>query len=119
MRLVYREPVIRTVSDDEIADDSRIHELLTQFKDDQQTLAIIFDDPDFPENTKNVETGRIELVAENTFDLYAMFPKSAARYKRIPFHHIRSISLIASKQAIAKKYRVNRWHLLDVADVDA
>lgn len=117
MRYVYQEPVITTVSDEEISENEAIIALLNSFKDNQQSVAIEFRDPEFPESVKILDNVRILSVSEAAIDIHAFFSQSSAKYKGIPLHNVTKVRLIANKQAIGRKYRVNRWHLLDVAEI--
>lgn len=117
MRYIYQEPVITTISDDEITDDEAVKELLVKIKKMQYNIAIEFTDKD-SDVVKSIEKARIMDIKEDTCDISGFFSQSSVKYRDIPFGYIRKIRVIASKTDISKKYRVNRWHLLDVAEVE-
>jgi hypothetical protein len=117
MRYILCEPIITTVSDMEISETEEIRGLFVGFKENQQSISIEFHDPDFPESVKTLDNARVTDIADSTFDLHAFFSHASARYRRIPYHNVKKVRIIAGKGAIAKKYKVSRWHLLDVADL--
>jgi hypothetical protein len=119
MKYIYQEPLISTVSDDEITNDAQIKELLTKLKVMQHSVYMEYLDSDHPDTPKKLESVRITEIKENTIDIHAFFPRASAKIKNIPFQSILKIRLIASKQLISTKYKVSRWHLMDVAEINA
>jgi hypothetical protein len=117
MRYLYQEPVISTVSDDEITNDAQIKDLLTKLKVMQHSIYMEFLDTDFPDMPKKMDNVRITEVREDQIDIHAFFAKASAKIKNIPFQNILKIRLIASKQLISTKYKVSRWHHMDVAEI--
>lgn len=117
MRYVFKEPIISTISDDDLTDDKAIRDLLISLKQMQHNVYMEYRDPEFPDMIKKLDNVRIIEVRENNIDIHAFFSRASAKMKNIPFHNIDRIQLIASKQLISQKYRVNRWHLMDIAEI--
>ena len=117
MKYLYQEPVISTVSDEEITDDKQIKDLLTKLKVMQHSVYMEFMDPEFPDVPKRLDNVRITEIRDNEIDIHVFFTHASAKIKKIPFQHILKIRLIASKQLIATKYKVSRWHHMDVAEI--
>jgi hypothetical protein len=117
MRYVYQEPVISTVSDDELTDETAIKDLLLNLKRMQHNVYMEYVDPEFPDMLKKLETVRITDVRDGEIDIHAFFSTASAKLKGIPFSCLRKVRLLATKQLIAQKYRVTRWHMMDVAEV--
>ncbi len=76
-----------------------------------------FVETDSADNVKNLSQVRVIAINEDSVDIHAFFTGSMAKFRNIPFYNIKHIKLIANKQAISQKYKVNRWHLLDVAEI--
>lgn len=109
--------MIVTVSNEEIIDDWAIKAVLTYLHKSQTYIHIEFTDLDMFA-TRRVDKGRVINVSETTFDLWAFYGSSTAKYRNIPFSNIVTIRVIASKQDISSKHKVTRWHLLDVAEIE-
>src|SRR5665213_1379396 len=102
MRYVYKEPVIRTVSDSEVSETKEIKDILASFKQNEQSIGIEFHDPEFPDSIKVLDNVRVTDVGEESCDLHAFFSHSSARYRKVPFHHIKKVLLVANKAIISK-----------------
>jgi hypothetical protein len=118
MHYVYQEPVISTITDDEVTDPKALQDLLTSLKDQQHTISLEYRDSYDAEIIKSLESVRITNVTADTIDIHAFFKTATARIKEIPITNLRSIRLIATKQLLAQKYKVKRWHMMDVAEVE-
>ena len=59
----------------------------------------------------------MRTIHENDIDIHAFYATASAKIKKIPFQNIIKIRLIASKQVMSSKYKVSRWHHLDVAEI--
>lgn len=118
MRYLQQEPLITTISDEEIADDAVIEDLFRKLCERQQTISIEFEDPDNSDHTKNVENARITAVHDDLIDIHAFFSNASAKYRNVPFVNVKRIKTLATKHEIAEKYKVSRWHMMDVAEID-
>ena len=118
MKYIYSEPVISTITDEEITDPKAIHDLLVSLKDQQHNVYLEYRDANDAEIIKKMDVVRITNVTEDTIDIYAIFKVATARIKEIPITNLREIRLIATKQLLAHKYKVLRWHMMDVAEVE-
>ena len=118
MRYIKQEPVIHTVSDEEISDDKAIFDILSELKTLNQSFFMEFDDPQSPGFCNQCPNVRIMALREKDIDIQSFMSSASMKYKNIPIYSIRKIKLLANKQAMARKYRVSRWHMLDVAEVE-
>jgi hypothetical protein len=112
MKYLYQEPVITTVSDQEITDDGAVKDLLLSLMKMQHSIFMEYADPEHSDSIKKLENVRITNVGEDTIDIHAFFHTASAKVKGIPFHNIHRIRLLASKQLISQKYKVTRWHMI-------
>jgi hypothetical protein len=118
MRYVYQEPVITTVTDDEMVNDDEIRKVLETVKEMGHSVQITMEDPGNPEYIKNFDNARITAVREGSVDIHAFFNGASVRHREVPFHNLRKVRLVASRQILGKKYRVTRWHQMDVAEIE-
>lgn len=118
MRYIYQEPVITTVSDDEINSDEEIQKLFQSFKDLGYSIQLTMEDPSNADYLKNFDNVRVTAVREYSVDLHAFFGGASVRYREIPFNTIRKVRLVASRQILGQKYKVSRWHQMDVAEIE-
>jgi len=117
MRFISMEPIISTVSDNDLTDVGEIKALLQKLKEMQHGVFMEFEDAENPDHRRALDNVRIVEVRENDVDIHAFFANASAKYKRIPFLNIHKIRLLANKQSVSKKYKVTRWHLMDVAEI--
>ena len=117
MRYVYQEPIVSTISDEDISDQAEVKAILTRLKEMQHGVYMEFEDVDNPDFRRSLENVRITEVKDDSVDVHAFFNNASAKYKNIPFLNIYKIRLIASKQAVSSKYKVTRWHMMDVAEI--
>lgn len=118
MRYVYQEPVITTVSDDEIGSVEEIKALFEKFKEVRQNIGVEFEDTDNYDFVRKFDNARITEVHEDSVDFHVFFGNATARYRNVPFLNVRKVRVVASKQLLSKKYNVSRWHMMDVAEID-
>jgi len=118
MRYILAEPIIHTVSDDELTDEKAILSVLKNLKDMNHSVFMEFDDTQNPDHRICLDSVRIIAVNENSIDIHAFFQSATLKQKNIPILSIRKVRLLASKQALTKKYKVSRWHLMDVAEIE-
>ena len=117
MRYIYQEPVISTITDDEVSDQALL-DLLNSLKESQQNVYMEYRDSNDAEIIKKLESVRITNVTPEAIDIHAFFKTASARIKEIPIHCLREVRLIATKQLLAQKYKVKRWHMMDVAEIE-
>lgn len=117
MRYTYQEPIVTTVEDREISEEEA-RELLLRLKESGQSIYMEFEDSEHPEFKKYLENVRITAVNEHTIDFSAYFSGASAKYSDVPIFNVRKIRVLANKSLISKKYRVTRWHMMDVAEVE-
>ena len=115
---MYQEPLITTVTDEDIADDTQILTILQDLKKMQHNVFIKFSDAENPDNIKKMDNVRITSISENSIDIHAFFQHASMKIKNIPINNIYEIRILANKQLLAQKYKVTRWHQLDVAEVE-
>lgn len=118
MKYVYQEPIITTISDEDVNEESAIKAILTKLKDMQHGVYMEFEDVENPDHRRSLENVRIMAIRENDVDIHAFFANASVKYKNIPFLNIRKIRLLANKQTVSKKYKVSRWHMMDVAEIE-
>ncbi len=118
MRYIYQEPVISTITDEEINESKVVHDLLTSLKDQQHNIYLEYRDGQDAEIIKKLDNVRITGLSEDTIDIHAFFKTATARIKDIPITNVREIRLIATKQLLTQKYKVLRWHMMDVAEIE-
>jgi hypothetical protein len=119
MRYVYSEPVITVVTDEEVFEQKALIDLLTSVKEGQHTVYLEYRDEHDAEIVKKLETVRITDVTDTTIDIHAFFKTASARIKGILITNLREMRLIATKQLLAQKYRIKRWHIMDIAEIEA
>lgn len=118
MRYVLQEPIITTVSDEDISEEADVKALLNRLKDMQHGVYMEFEDVENPDHSRSLHNVRITEVKDQTVDIHAFFNNASARFRNIPFLNIRKIRLLANKQSVSKKYKVTRWHMMDVAEIE-
>ncbi len=118
MKYIYKEPVISTITDEEVSDPKAIHDLLGSIKEEQHNIYLEYRDSYDAEIIKKLENVRITGLTEDTIDIHIFFKTASARIKGIPINNLREIRLIATKQLLTQKYRVKRWHMMDVAEIE-
>jgi glutathione synthase/RimK-type ligase-like ATP-grasp enzyme len=118
MKYIYQEPIITTISDEDITTEKDIKALLLKLKDLQHGVYMEFEDAENPDYRRCAENVRIIEVRDNDVDLHAFYATASAKHKKVPFLNIHKIRLLANKQTVSKKYKVTRWHLMDVAEID-
>lgn len=117
MRYIVCEPLITVVTDEELTDENTIRDLLINFKENDVRIQLSYEDLE-SQFIKSLDSVRITAVYDKTIDIHAFLPSATAKYKDIPIINIRKIRLIASKQLLSKKYKVSRFHHMDVAEID-
>lgn len=118
MRYIYSEPVISTITDEEVSDLKAVEDLLNSLKEQQHSIYLEYSDPHDAAIVKKLEDVRITNISEGTIDIHVFFKTASARIKGIPIINLREIRLIATKQLLQQKYKVKRWHMMDVAEVE-
>jgi hypothetical protein len=117
MRYVYQEPIITTISDEDVNDEKDIKTLLERLKGMQHGVYMEFEDAETPDHRRALENVRITEIRDTEVDIHAFFTNASVRYRKIPLLNIRKIRLLANKQTVSKKYKVARWHMMDVAEI--
>jgi hypothetical protein len=119
MRYIYQEPVITTITDDELTDESAILDLVKSIKEQQHNVSIHFEDPD-THFIHVCEAARITAIdeANKTINLHVFYSGASMKYALVPVSSLRKIRLVASRQQLSEKYKVTRWHHMEVAEVD-
>lgn len=117
MRYLYQEPIVTTVTDEDITDDKAIKELLSAICNNGSSVHMAMEDPQHPDYVKSFENVRITSVGENTIDIHAFFNGASIKYRDVPFVNVQSVRVVASKQVLSQKYKVTRWHYMDVAEI--
>jgi hypothetical protein len=79
MRYIYCEPVITTVTDEELTDDVAIRELLQSLKDNDQRVHMSFEDSD-TQFIKSLDSVRITAVNEKSVDIHAFLATASVKY---------------------------------------
>lgn len=118
MRYIYQEPIVTTISDDDLNDEKEIKTLLLRLKELQHGVYMEFEDVENLDYRRMCNNVRITDVRDNDCDIHAFYPNASARYRKVPFLNIHKIRLLANKQVVSQKYKVTRWHLMDVAEID-
>lgn len=112
------EPVVTTVEDREMTDTAEIKQLFQQLKDMQHNVQMVLEDPEHPDYLKFFDNVRITGVGDNTVDLHVFYSSASAKFSAVPFLNIRKVKVLANKQIVSKKYKVSRWQMMDVAEID-
>lgn len=119
MRYIYCEPIITTVTDKEITSDAEMRTLFETLHREQQNVQLSFEDPDNRDFVRNLENARITAIRpDNTIDIHAFFNGASVKYGGIPLLNMKRVRLVAGKQALTSKYRVTRFHHMDVAEIE-
>ena len=117
MRYIYQEPRITTVTDDELTDEQAIKDLLLSLKESDQRIHLSYEDAD-TQFIKSFDSVRITAVNDKTIDIHAFMANASMKLKDIPILNLRKVRLVASRQVLSKKYKVSRFHHMEVAELD-
>lgn len=117
MNYVIQEPILTTISNEEIESLEAKRALLQSIYDKQYNIQLYYEDSSNMDFIKAVEKARITAVGETTIDIHMFLSKATMKCKGIPIDNIKKIKLIATKDMLDKKYKVNRWHNIDVAEI--
>ena len=116
MRYIYQEPVLTTVTDEDIIDDQSINDILLRVKNMQHGVHMSYEDPE-TQFIRALDNVRITNISDKTIDIHAFMNSVSVRYRDIPISNIRKIRIIASKQELSQRYKVNRFQMMEVAEV--
>lgn len=117
MRLIRKEPIVKTVSDEDLTQEEDIISLLLDLKDTNQDIEILIIDPNKPGLTKKFDRARVLRVEDKKYDLRVFYKSATTRLRDLDIEGIKNLSFVASKEMMSRKYSVSRWHLMDVAEI--
>jgi hypothetical protein len=117
MRYIYQEPIIHTVKDEDVNDDKAVRAVLQELKDLNHNVFMEFGDQQNPDHMQRLNV-RITAIHEDTIDFTAYYSNALMKFQKVPILAVRKVRLLANKAALAKKYKISRWHMMDVAEID-
>lgn len=118
MRYIVKEPIIHTIADEEISEDQAIRKLLRDIHSANHSIFIEFDDPHSPDFLRRIENARVINVSEEFIEIQAFYSNASMKFKNIPFVSIKKIQMLSSKSDLQKKYKISRWKMMDIAEID-
>jgi len=118
VRYIVQEPILTTVTDDELFDLQTIRDILSHIKNMQYAIHLSYEDTDtqFIRALDNVRITDINFE-KNTINIHAFLSAATVKYTDIPIGNLRKIRMISSRADMAKKYKVNRFQMIEVADL--
>lgn len=116
MKYIVQEPVLTTITDEDISDEKLILNILTKLKDSQQSFHLSYEDFE-TQFIRSLDNVRITNIHDNMIDIHAFLASANVKYKNIALNNIRKIRVISSKQDISKRHKVNRFQTMEVADL--
>ena len=116
MRYVVQEPVLTTITDDEISDEKDVKDLLQKLKDMQHSIHLSYEDPD-TYFIRSLDSVRIINISENAIDIHAFLNSATVKYRDIPIVNIKKIRVVSTKQEMSQRYKVTRFQMMEVAEI--
>lgn len=118
MKFIVNEPVLTTITNEDVIGEEDIKNVLEQFYNSGEVVSLVIEDSENSGFTRQVDNARIINISENSADIQGYYGSASVKIKDIPYFNFLKLKVLSNKQNISSKYKITKWHKLDIAEIE-
>jgi len=118
MKFIIHEPILTTITNEDIVGEENIKNLLANFVETGQIISLTIEDPETVGFVRQIDNARILKINEDSANIQGFYGTATIKINNIPFLNFIKIKSIYNKQQVGLRHKVTKWHKLDIAEID-